>query len=145
MNTSDSWPRSTVALLAGISTSTSISMGSLWLSEESGRTHMDRYTHTHIIICASTHACNHTCCMPTLVSKLMNNINNLLTTLSPMNVIFTKCLNGKFGCFWKLGWMTGAWPQFGETGRSGVYAQKLGNVLLWAGSAAKRHLNKPSK
>lgn len=34
MKTSDSWPRSTVALLAGISTSTSISMGSLWLSEQ---------------------------------------------------------------------------------------------------------------
>lgn len=36
MKTSDSWPRSTVALLAGISTSTSISMGSLWLSEQRG-------------------------------------------------------------------------------------------------------------
>lgn len=35
MKTSDSWPRSTVALLAGISTSTSISMGSPWLSEQS--------------------------------------------------------------------------------------------------------------
>lgn len=34
MKTSDSWPLSTVALLAGISTSTSISIGSLWLSEE---------------------------------------------------------------------------------------------------------------
>lgn len=34
MKTSDSWPRSTVALLAGISTSTSISIGSLWLSKE---------------------------------------------------------------------------------------------------------------
>lgn len=32
MNTSDSWPRSTVALLAGISTSTSMSIGSPWLS-----------------------------------------------------------------------------------------------------------------
>lgn len=42
MNTSDSWPRSTVALLAGISTSMSTSIGSPWLSASA---QMDRRTH----------------------------------------------------------------------------------------------------
>lgn len=49
MKTSDSWPRSTVALLAGISTSTSISMGSLWLSERG---------HVRIHVCLFT-LCEH--------------------------------------------------------------------------------------
>lgn len=50
MNTSDSWPRSTVALLAGISTSTSISMGSLWLSEGSGCARTDAQIHAHHLL-----------------------------------------------------------------------------------------------
>lgn len=47
MNTSDSWPRNTVALLAGISTSTSISIDSQWLSEcTTKRKHMKREKRT---------------------------------------------------------------------------------------------------
>lgn len=46
MNTSDSWPRRTVDLLAGISTSPSTSMGSLWLSGKTRRAeNAIRYTH----------------------------------------------------------------------------------------------------